>query len=100
MDIDNSGTLELCEVKKMIDDFTRFAKKENRPDEDAIRKCFEILDKDGSGVLEFEEIIPLVKGIIYDIWQNMWLDPNIIKFGLICHNYYLLLYNYAFFMGT
>ena len=55
----------------MIDDFTKLAKKENRPSEKAIRDCFDTLDKDGSGVIEIYEVVPLVKGIIFDIWNNM-----------------------------
>lgn len=64
LDFDGSGKLEFPEVKKMIDDFTRGAAQDKRPTENEIREAFDKLDKDSSGCLELDELVPLVKGII------------------------------------
>ena len=71
LDDDNSGKLEFPEVKKMIDDFTKGAPPDKRPSENEVREAFQKLDKDGSGSLELEELVPLVKGIIQDMVNNM-----------------------------
>ena len=71
LDDDNSGKLEFPEVKKMIDDFTKGAPPDKRPSESEVKEAFQKLDKDGSGSLELEELVPLVKGIIQDMVNNM-----------------------------
>ena len=48
----------------MIDDFTKGAPVDKRPTESEIKEAFNKLDKDGSGSLELNELVPLVKGII------------------------------------
>ena len=71
LDVDGSGKLEFPEVKKMIDDFTKGAPPDKRPSEEEIRQAFNKLDKDDSGSLELPELVPLVKGIIQDMVNNM-----------------------------
>ena len=48
----------------MIDDFTKGAPLDKRPSEQEVREAFNKLDEDGSGSLELDELVPLVKGII------------------------------------
>lgn len=55
----------------MIDDFTKGAPPDKRPSEEEVKQAFQKLDKDGSGSLELEELVPLVKGIIQDMVNNM-----------------------------
>ena len=55
----------------MIDDFTKGAPPDKRPSEQEVREAFNKLDKDGSGSLELPELVPLVKGIIQDMVNNM-----------------------------
>ena len=55
----------------MIMDFTASTPIENKPTEKEIRDCFNKLDADGSGSLELPEIIPLVRGILVDLFNNM-----------------------------
>ena len=82
MDIDGSGKLEFPEVKKMIDDFTKGAEPDKRPTEEEIRDIFNSLDRDGSGSLELEELVPLVRNILKDMVNNLWylnINSNCIK---------------------
>ena len=60
----------------MIDDFTKGAPSDKRPSEEEVRQAFNKLDKDGSGSLELPELVPLVKGIIQDMVNNMWWKPK------------------------
>ena len=55
----------------MIKDFTKGAPPDKRPSEKEVRSAFDKLDKDGSGALEINELVPLVKGIIADMVNNM-----------------------------
>ena len=55
----------------MINDFTKGAPPDKRPTEDEIKEAFNKLDADGSGALEINELVPLVKGIIRDMVNNM-----------------------------
>ena len=55
----------------MIDDFTKDSNPEKRPTEQDLRDIFNKLDTNGSGSIELDELIPLVRIILSDMIKNL-----------------------------
>ena len=73
LDKDNSGALEINEVKELIESFCENEKlpADKRPSEKEIQEAFDKLDTDKSGAVELGELVVLVRGIITDMMAKL-----------------------------
>ncbi len=73
LDKDNSGALEINEVRELIESFCEKEKlpADKRPSDKEVQEAFDKLDTDKSGAVELDELVVLVRGIITDMMTKL-----------------------------